>query len=506
MQASGPKALVIKLIFEYQGERSNSPKIRKLVLEEGETPTLGFLCESFSLKSSQTFYYYDDDGDQITISNDRELLTAIKEKKSSDTLRLYTGTELIPGDIPSRRNHEKDIFEEICTNCQNRIGRFSYKCVICSGVDLCGRCEAFGVHSTHDIIRLSNEKTYPSQFFMRLHRLYDKMNQTQSMISLHPLSSPPPQSSSTLLPQLGTIPSSLSPESLSKTHEEFDLIDSTSAPLTVKQLSLSEESLNSEPKAKSLSPAKEQEAFNPSETPYRGVLQAPVTVLLKDEFQVHEAREANSEEIVGSLRGLRKEIDKLLIDEEDRKSTPESSSSKCTLAKMDSSGNNSTCPYDLIKVLSFEESGEEFPSDKLELKPCSEEDSETRETPALENGNVIDQEDKDKPNHGKTESSSYSMIPLEEETQKVSHKPTKTSYDYVPAYCPRTRNLLNESSVYSLKYNQSPYLTTTQKVSDSLEQMKAMGFSDDDGWLTQLLTMERGDIDKVLDILTPVNK
>ena len=39
-----------------------------------------------------------------------------------------------------------------------------------------------------------------------------------------------------------------------------------------------------------------------------------------------------------------------------------------------------------------------------------------------------------------------------------------------------------------------------------LLQMLAMGFSDEDGWLTQLITMKRGNIDEVLDILAPVKK
>ena len=44
------------------------------------------------------------------------------------------------------------------------------------------------------------------------------------------------------------------------------------------------------------------------------------------------------------------------------------------------------------------------------------------------------------------------------------------------------------------------------RVSESLKQMLAMGFSDDDGWLTQLLTLKRGNIDEVLEVLTPVEK
>jgi len=44
------------------------------------------------------------------------------------------------------------------------------------------------------------------------------------------------------------------------------------------------------------------------------------------------------------------------------------------------------------------------------------------------------------------------------------------------------------------------------KISDAVDKMVGMGFTDDDGWLTQLLVMKHGDISEVLDILTPVKK
>jgi len=44
------------------------------------------------------------------------------------------------------------------------------------------------------------------------------------------------------------------------------------------------------------------------------------------------------------------------------------------------------------------------------------------------------------------------------------------------------------------------------RIADALDKMIGMGFSDDDGWLTQVLVMKHGDISQVLDILTPVKK
>merc|ERR1711913_243675 len=41
------------------------------------------------------------------------------------------------------------------------------------------------------------------------------------------------------------------------------------------------------------------------------------------------------------------------------------------------------------------------------------------------------------------------------------------------------------------------------KVADALAQMKAMGFSDDGGWLSNLLKAKSGDVGKVLDAIQP---
>jgi len=61
------------------------------------------------------------------------------------------------------------------------------------------------------------------------------------------------------------------------------------------------------------------------------------------------------------------------------------------------------------------------------------------------------------------------------------------------------------TSPYSANGRHS-HLSPSVKVSDARDKMLAMGFSDEDGWLTQLITMKRGNIDEVLDVLAPVKK
>jgi sequestosome 1 len=49
-------------------------------------------------------------------------------------------------------------------------------------------------------------------------------------------------------------------------------------------------------------------------------------------------------------------------------------------------------------------------------------------------------------------------------------------------------------------------LLTEPHIADAVNKMMSMGFSNDGGWLTQLLESKNGDIEKALDVLQPVKK
>lgn len=91
-------------------------------------------------------------------------------------------------------------------------------------------------------------------------------------------------------------------------------------------------------------------------------------------------------------------------------------------------------------------------------------------------------------------------------------------YDYRSPYAPSVPSTsfmtssytMGESRGYSSRpsstYYSSNNLDRDSKISEAIGQMVSMGYTDDGGWLTQLCTMKRGNIEQILDVLSPVKK
>lgn len=96
-------------------------------------------------------------------------------------------------------------------------------------------------------------------------------------------------------------------------------------------------------------------------------------------------------------------------------------------------------------------------------------------------------------------------------SQKKTPEPSPAPEPAVIAKRSTTTSLVPEDNLsYSRYFSGSRYAAgkvgPSSRVSEARDQMLAMGFTDEDGWLTELITMKRGNIDQVLEVLMPVGK
>ncbi|KAL1458458.1 hypothetical protein WDU94_008610 [Cyamophila willieti] len=124
-----------------------------------------------SLSQSFDIYWKDGDGDQVTIASDDELTIALTESRNEDVMKLYITNASAPASENTTKgpNHEG----VTCDICDQPIQGFRYKCLGCHDYDLCSKCEAKGLHGEHFTLRI------PSPLNMRHHfghRLINKIS------------------------------------------------------------------------------------------------------------------------------------------------------------------------------------------------------------------------------------------------------------------------------------------------------------------------------------------
>merc|ERR1712048_1017786 len=99
----------------------------------------------------------------------------------------------------------------------------------------------------------------------------------------------------------------------------------------------------------------------------------------------------------------------------------------------------------------------------------------------------------------------YPTLPTEEQTRLWETNPRESTENEK-----EDRNQVDEGDKAELKTHEGQKEADESghddKVAAALNTMKAMGFSDDGGWLSNLLKAKSGDVGKVLDTIQPVKK
>merc|ERR1712013_115616 len=160
---------------------------RRFVVDKEVSTSFSYLQEKMSLvfpllkQKMFTISWMDEDGDMVTIASDEELIIALTEM-SGPVYKLIINikSEKKSEDISSK---ESQIHPGIvCDGCEKTpIVGHRYKCVVCDDFDLCGSCEAAGCHPGHNMIRISNpEMNFPHRLFKRIHKMQERAEKRSS--------------------------------------------------------------------------------------------------------------------------------------------------------------------------------------------------------------------------------------------------------------------------------------------------------------------------------------
>lgn len=119
-----------------------------------------------------TLQYIDEENERITFSSNEELRSAISSNKDLNTFKIFVlpnqsqTTTTAPAAAASNRECHTGV---TCDGCQGSIVGSRYKCVICPNYDLCDDCSSLGLHSEHNMIKISRPSNLYHPYGLRPH-------------------------------------------------------------------------------------------------------------------------------------------------------------------------------------------------------------------------------------------------------------------------------------------------------------------------------------------------
>jgi hypothetical protein len=110
--------------------------------------------------------YTDEENERITFSSNDELRSAIALNKDSNTLKVFvTFSQPIPQQQQQQQQQQQREQEDTtnkechvgveCDGCKGPIIGCRYKCFVCPNYDLCEKCSSAGIHSEHNMIKIT---------------------------------------------------------------------------------------------------------------------------------------------------------------------------------------------------------------------------------------------------------------------------------------------------------------------------------------------------------------
>ena len=174
-----------KVILRENVSNESKSQVRRFVVPQDCSTSLVYLKEKLRSIFGPTLGTFrlswkDEDEDDVIIETDEELMIGLQEMKGPlyklDVVALGAPVKEVEDQSASQGPQEVH-FGVTCDGCQGPVIGFRYKCLKCHDFDLCGKCEAKGFHPECNFMRIATPETiWPKHFFNRLNKMNDRLN------------------------------------------------------------------------------------------------------------------------------------------------------------------------------------------------------------------------------------------------------------------------------------------------------------------------------------------
>merc|ERR1712110_984956 len=174
-------------------------EVRRFVVPQDCSTSMVYLKEKLrsifgrQLENGMKITWRDEDGDDVCIESDEELVIALHEMTGPLYKLAVVACHQEPvKSAPKDHVQETPVGAEIhpgvvCDACEGPVVGHRYKCLKCPDYDLCGKCEAKGFHPGHNMMRIATPETvWPRHFFNRLNKMQtraSKINEAKNEAS-----------------------------------------------------------------------------------------------------------------------------------------------------------------------------------------------------------------------------------------------------------------------------------------------------------------------------------
>lgn len=162
-------SLTVKAFLQRDGKWEG--EIRRFQIPADVSSSYDYLSKKLSdifpslRQGNFSLYWRDPDGDHVSFSTDEELMEAlgfVSDSIFKVYITLKEGQQQQPGSSDESEAVHPGV---VCDGCEMKpIRGPRFKCLVCPDYDLCRTCEASGMHVHHDMMKMTAPGNFPGAF------------------------------------------------------------------------------------------------------------------------------------------------------------------------------------------------------------------------------------------------------------------------------------------------------------------------------------------------------